>query len=104
MYIASILPFISKMQIVEQTICLAGPSTPVREKGKSVALSPQQQALQAAYAALQMKANSEERWVLPTPSPEPMLSGDVLCLLPPSWTILSACSKHAPIRTQQVCK
>lgn len=55
------------MQIVEQTTCLAGPSTPVRDKGKSVALSPQQQALQAAYAALQMKANSEERWVLPTP-------------------------------------
>ena len=40
-----------------------GPSTPARAKGKSIALSPQQQALQAAYAAIQTSVNDGDRWV-----------------------------------------
>ncbi|KAL3146802.1 hypothetical protein ABBQ38_014781 [Trebouxia sp. C0009 RCD-2024] len=39
----------------------AGPSTPARGKGKSVALSPQQQALQAAYAAIQTNVDKGDR-------------------------------------------
>lgn len=90
----------AKHKQFSKCICVAGPSPPARDKGKGIALSPQQQALQAACAAMQSKADSEERWVLPTPLSGPLLGGDVCCaicspsLILPSWTVLLASSKY----------
>ena len=40
---------------------ITGPSTPARDKGKGISLSPQQQALQAAHATMQRDAAGGDR-------------------------------------------
>ncbi|DBB18625.1 TPA: Baculoviral IAP repeat-containing protein 6 [Trebouxia sp. C0006] len=42
-------------------ICQAGPSTPARDKGKGISMSPQQQALQASHAIMQRDAGGVDR-------------------------------------------
>ena len=39
-----------------------GPSTPARDKGKGISMSPQQQALQASHAIMQSDAGGVDRY------------------------------------------
>lgn len=41
-----------------------GPSTPARDKGKGIAMSPQQQALQASHATMQRDAGGADRYYI----------------------------------------